>query len=335
PERLEAKYENPCILITDRKISALSDLLPVLEKLAKTGKKEIVVIAEDIEGEALATLILNKLRGTFHSLAVKAPGFGDRRKEMLEDIATVTGARVISEEVGIKLENADIAMLGQARRVLATKENTTIVGGHGKKADIEKRIKQIRIQIEQTDSEFDREKLQERLAKLSGGVAVIKVGAATEVEQKEKQHRIEDALAATRAAIEEGIVTGGGVAFLRVAKTLDQVRASDRDEQLGVEIVRQAIEEPLRQIARNAGAQGDVIVEEVRKQSGSHGYNAATGVFEDLMKAGIVDPTKVTRSALQNAASIAAMLITTDAVVTDLPEKKDDKMPPTPPMPEY
>ncbi len=335
PERLEAVYENPSILITDRKISALSDLLPLLEKLAKTGRKEIMIVAEDIEGEALATLVLNKLRGTFHSLAVKAPGFGDRRKEMLEDIATVTGARVISEEVGLKLENADLSMLGQARRVVATKETTTIVGGGGKKADIEKRIKQIRTQLEQTDSEFDREKLQERLAKLAGGVAVIKVGAATEVEQKEKQHRIEDALSATRAAIEEGIVPGGGVALMRVAHVLDDLKMPERDEQLGVEIVKVSIEEPVRQIAKNAGVQGDVIVEEVRKLSGAHGYNAATGKFEDLVKAGIVDPTKVTRSALQNASSIAALLITTDAVVTELPEKKEDKMPPTPPMPEY
>ncbi|RJO58960.1 chaperonin GroEL [Candidatus Parcubacteria bacterium] len=321
-ERMEAVYEEAHILITDKKISALSDILPLLEKLAQTGKKELVIIADEVEGEALATFVVNKLRGTFSVLAVKAPGFGDRRKEMLQDIAVLTGGRVVSEDIGLKLENADLEVLGQARKVIASKENTTIVEGKGDKKMLEERIAQIKAELKTTTSDFDKEKLQERLGKLSGGVAVIKVGAATETEMKEKKHRIEDALHATRAAVEEGIVTGGGVALIRTAHVLDGLEANG-DEKVGIDILRRALAEPLRQIAENAGKDGSVIAEEVRKLKGSHGYNAAKDKFEDLVEAGIVDPTKVTRSALQNAASIAAMLLTTEAVVTDLPEKKD------------
>lgn len=326
-ERMEAVYEDPKILLTDRKISSINDILPLLEKLAQAGKKELIIIAEEVDGEALATLVVNKIRGIFNSLAIKAPGYGDRRKEMLEDIAVITGAQVISEETGMKIENTELSMLGGARKIIATKENTTIVDGKGKKAEIEKRVGQIKTLIENTDSDFDREKLEERLAKLSGGVAVIRVGAATEVEQKEKQHRIEDAISATKAAIEEGIVPGGGVAFIRVLPLLNKkpddlkgVRAS-QDEWLGFRIVRSAIEKPLWQIAENAGVSGAVVVGSVRRSRGNRGYNAATGRYEDLMEAGIVDPTKVTRSAIQNAASASAMLLTTEAVIAEKPEK--------------
>jgi chaperonin GroEL len=321
-ERMEAEYKDPFILITDKKVSALNEILPLLEKLAQSGKKELVIIADEIEGEALATFIVNKLRGTFNVLAVKAPGFGDRRKEMLQDIAVLTGGKVISEDIGLKLENATPDMLGQARRVVATKENTTIVEGKGDQKAIEDRVTQIKKELKDTTSDFDKEKLQERLGKLSGGVAVIKVGAATETELKEKKHRIEDALHATRAAVEEGIVPGGGVALIRTLHVLDALNI-EGDEKIGINILRRALEEPMRRIAINAGKEGSVIVEEVKKEKGNRGYNAEIDKFEDLVAAGIVDPTKVTRSALQNAASAAAMLLTTEAVVTDLPEKKE------------
>jgi len=324
PSRMEAVYEDANILITDKKISAIGDILPLLEKIAQTGKKNLVIIAEEVDGEALATLVVNKIRGTFHSLAVKAPGFGDRRKEMLQDIAVVVGGRVISEEVGLKLESIELTDLGHARKIISTKETTTIVEGKGDEKAIKDRVAQIKKELDLTDSEFDKEKLQERLAKLTGGVAVLKVGAATETEMKEKKHRVEDAVSATKAAIEEGIVVGGGVALVRALPALDTVQAVG-EEKIGVDILRRALEEPLRQIALNAGKDGSVVVEEVKKHQGPFGYNAATNQYEDLVKAGVIDPTKVTRSALQNAASIAAMLITTEAVVTEVPEKKDDK----------
>lgn len=342
-ERMEAVYEEPHILITDKKISSINDILPVLEKIAKAGKKELVLIAEDLEGDALATLVVNKIRGAFNAVAIKAPGYGDRKKETLEDIAVVTGGKVISEELGIKLENFDINMLGQAKKIIATKDNTTIVGGRGKKQEIDKRESQIRTQIANTTSEFDKEKLEERLAKISGGVAVIKVGAATEVEQKEKKHRIEDAVSATKAAIEEGIVPGGGVALVRTIGVLEteiekmemsRSKNLDRDEILGLEILKNAVKEPLWQIAENAGTSGAVAVEEVKKLKGNKGYNAAKGIYEDMVEAGIVDPTKVTRSALQNAASASAMLLTTEVVVSELPEKKKE-MPGMMPHGEY
>jgi len=323
PDRMEAVYDDPYILITDKKISAIQDILPLLEKLNQAGSKELVIIAEDVDGEALATLVINNLRGTFKALAVKTPGYGDRRKEMLQDIAILTGGQVISEELGLKLEKAEVLQLGRARKVVAKKEETTIIEGRGKKQDIEARIEQIKKETEVTESDFDKEKLQERLAKLSGGVAVIKVGAASEVEQKQKQQKMEDAVAATRAAIEEGIVPGGGVALIRCIPPLEEIKIT-RDQKIGLSILKRVLETPLRKIAENAGVDGGVVVQKVKEGKERVGFNAKTNKFEDLLEAGIIDPTKVVRSALQNAASAAGMPLTTECVVTDKPEEKKE-----------
>ncbi len=322
-ERMEAKLEEPYILITDRKITSIQEIVPILEKIVGTGKKDILIVSDGLEGDALTTLIVNKIRGAFNAVAIKAPGYGDRKKEMLEDIAVVTGGTVISEETGMKMESIDLEHLGRARKIICTKENTTIIEGKGKKVEIDKRIKQIRAQIGKADSSFDKEKFQERLAKLSGGVAVIKVGAATEVEQKAKKHKTEDALAATRAAIEEGIVPGGGVALLRCQKILEDLKIKGEDK-VGLEIVKRALEDPIRKIADNAGKDGAVVASEVKNLPFNHGYNALADRYEDMIGAGIVDPAKVVRSCIENALSAASMLLTTECIVVDKPEEKKE-----------
>ncbi len=328
-EKMIAEMEDAYILITDKKISSIQEILPLLEKLTQSGRKEIVIIAEDVDGEALATLVVNKMRGGFSALAIKAPGFGDNRKEMLKDIAILTGGQVISEEVGLKLENADLTMLGKAKKVISEKEKTIIVAGDNDNKAVKERVDQIKRQIDQTESEYDKDNLKKRLGKLAGGVAVIKVGAASEVEQKEVQDRIEDALSATRAAVEEGIVPGGGTALLRAQLSLDSLKLTG-DQKVGLDILKTAMEEPVRMIANNAGVEGSVVVEKVKALKGNEGYNASTGEYVDMVKSGIIDPTKVTRTALQNAASAAAILLTTEAVITDLPKKDDG--PAMPPM---
>lgn len=331
PERMEAVLEEPYVLVTDKKISALPEILPVMEKVMKTGKKNLLIIADEVEGDALATLVVNKLRGIFNGLAVKAPGFGERKKEMLQDIAVVTGAQLISEELGLKLENIELKNLGRARKVISQKEKTTIIEGKGKKEEIEARIKQIKNELKTTESEFDKEKLQERLAKLAGGVAVIKVGAATEVEQKARQKKTENALNATRAAIEEGILPGGGVALLRAISVLEKLKL-EGDEKTGLDILKRALEKPIRQIAENSGVDGSVVVAKVREMGKNFGFDAQKMEYCDLIEAGVIDPTKVVRTALENAASAASMLLTTEAVVGELPEKKEKE---SPGMPEY